>query len=114
MLIGGSGPDTILGGAGDDVIIGGPGADTLDGGAGDNVVIDTANATAVKSAAVVGKSWLKAHARTVRGRRCSPSTGRRRSSRGPSWPSWCAPSRSPGSWRDAGVGSFGSGAGVRR
>ena len=68
MLIGGSGPDTILGGAGDDVILGGLGADTLDGGTGDNVVIDTANATAVKSAAIVGKSWLKAHARTVRGR----------------------------------------------
>ena len=71
VLIGGNGGDTLLGGAGDDVIIGGPGADTIDGGTGDNVVIDSANVAAandVSSATVVGAKWLKAHARTVKGK----------------------------------------------
>jgi Ca2+-binding RTX toxin-like protein len=69
VIIGGNGPDTLNGDAGDDVIIGGPGADTIDGGTGDNVVIDSVSvASSVSAAKVVGKKWLKAHARTVRGK----------------------------------------------
>jgi Ca2+-binding RTX toxin-like protein len=68
VIIGGSGPDTLLGGAGDDVIIGGPGVDTIDGGLGDNVVLGLAGANTVSSATVAGKGWLKAHARTVKGK----------------------------------------------
>jgi Ca2+-binding RTX toxin-like protein len=67
-LIGGDGGDTLLGGAGDDVLIGGPGADTINGAPGDDVVIDAVAATSVRSAAVAGKRWLKAHARTVKGK----------------------------------------------
>jgi Ca2+-binding RTX toxin-like protein len=68
VLIGGAGPDTLLGGAGDDVLIGGPGNDTLDGGPGGNVVLGLVGANAVRSAHVVGKGWLKAHARKVNGK----------------------------------------------
>jgi Ca2+-binding RTX toxin-like protein len=68
VIIGGNGPDTLNGDAGDDVIIGGPGADTIDGGTGDNVVIDSVSVASSVSAAKVGKKWLKAHARTVRGK----------------------------------------------
>jgi Ca2+-binding RTX toxin-like protein len=68
VIVGGRGPDTLLGGNGDDVIIGGPGADIIDGGAGDNVVIDPADASTITSAKVVGKRWLKAHARTAKGK----------------------------------------------
>jgi Ca2+-binding RTX toxin-like protein len=85
VLIGGDGGDTLLGGAGDDVIIGGPGTDTIDGGAGDNVVIDsptvTATATATGTATAIrsaGRSWLKAHARTVKGKTVLVIDGERR------------------------------------
>jgi Ca2+-binding RTX toxin-like protein len=67
VLLGGSGDDTLLGAAGDDVLIGGPGNDILDGAPGDDIVIQSltanANANAVSSAKVVGKRWLKRHAR---------------------------------------------------
>jgi Ca2+-binding RTX toxin-like protein len=66
VVIGGAGDDTLLGGAGDDVLIGGPGADVLDGGPGDNIVLDSF-ASAVKSAAVVGRPWVLAHAHVVNG-----------------------------------------------
>jgi Ca2+-binding RTX toxin-like protein len=87
VLIGGDGGDTLLGGTGDDVIIGGPGLDTIDGGAGDNVGIDsptvttTATATATGTATAIrsaGKSWLKAHARSVRGKTVLVIDGERR------------------------------------
>ena len=64
VVIGGAGDDVLLGGAGDDVLIGGPGADTIDGAPGDDVVVDTLRAGAVRSAAVVGRAWLRAHVRT--------------------------------------------------
>ena len=64
VVIGGAGDDVLLGGAGDDVLIGGPGADTIDGAPGDDVVVDALRAGAVRSAAVVGRSWLRAHVRT--------------------------------------------------
>lgn len=38
-LIGGAGADLLAGNAGDDRLLGGPGADILDGGSGDNIVI---------------------------------------------------------------------------
>jgi len=68
VLIGGDGADTLLGGAGDDVIIGGPGNDTINGAPGDDVVIQALSANPVRSATVAGKRWLKAHARTVKGK----------------------------------------------
>jgi Ca2+-binding RTX toxin-like protein len=78
VLLGGAGNDTLLGGAGDDVIIGGPGNDTIDGGAGDNVVLDSFAANAVTSATAVGKKWLKAHARTVKGKTVLKVDGEKR------------------------------------
>ena len=78
MLIGGDGDDTLLGGAGDDVLIGGPGNDTIDGAPGDDVVIDSLGANAVTSATAVGKSWLKAHARTVKGKTVLKVGGKKR------------------------------------
>ena len=77
VLLGGAGNDTLLGGAGDDVLIGGAGTDTLDGGPGDNVVIQSLGADAVTAAAVAGRSWLAAHARTVDGRTVLHAAGRR-------------------------------------
>jgi Ca2+-binding RTX toxin-like protein len=69
ILLGGDGDDTLLGGAGDDVLLGGPGNDVLDGGGGNDVILQSlAAADRVASATVVGKSWLKAHARTVAGK----------------------------------------------
>ncbi len=68
VLLGGAGNDTLLGGAGDDVLIGGPGNDTIDGGTGDNVAIESLTANTVTSATAVGASWVKAHARTVKGK----------------------------------------------
>jgi len=68
VIIGGNGDDTLFGGNGDDVIIGGPGADTIDGGLGDNVVLGLVNANTVSSATIAGTSWLKSHARTVKGK----------------------------------------------
>jgi hypothetical protein len=68
VLLGGDGNDTLLGGAGDDVILGGPGTDVIDGAPGDDVVIQSVNANAAKSAKVVGKRWLKRHARIVKGK----------------------------------------------
>ena len=68
VLIGGAGNDIIRGGAGDDVLIGGPGSDTIDGAPGDDVVLDALSANDVSSAQAVGKKWLKAHARTVKGK----------------------------------------------
>jgi len=65
VLIGGQGADVLLGGPGDDVLIGGGGADVLDGGTGDNVVIQSLGADRVKSAALVGKKWLKKNARVA-------------------------------------------------
>ena len=68
VLIGGAGDDTLLGGDGDDVLIGGPGNDITDGGAGGNVVIGLAAANTSSKASTVGNRWVKAHARTVKGR----------------------------------------------
>jgi Ca2+-binding RTX toxin-like protein len=68
VLLGGAGDDTLLGGGGDDVLVGGPGNDTIDGGLGDNVVLDSFAANAVSSATAVGKRWVTAHARTVKGK----------------------------------------------
>ena len=78
VLLGGAGNDTLLGGADDDVLIGGPGNDTLDGGTGDNVVLDSFAANTVTSATAVGKSWLKAHARTVKGKTVLKVDGKKR------------------------------------
>jgi Ca2+-binding RTX toxin-like protein len=78
VLLGGAGNDTLLGGAGDDVLIGGPGTDTLDGGPGSNVVIDAFAANAISSAAVVGKQWLKTHARVVDGKTVLKVGGKKR------------------------------------
>jgi Ca2+-binding RTX toxin-like protein len=78
VLIGGAGADTLLGGAGDDVLIGGPGNDTLDGGPGDNVVLGLVGANAVRSAHVVGKGWLKAHARKAKGKTVLKVDGKKR------------------------------------
>jgi Ca2+-binding RTX toxin-like protein len=68
VLLGGAGPDTLLGGAGDDVLLGGAGADINDGGTGDNVVLDSAGINRVSSAATADLDWLKARARTVKGK----------------------------------------------
>ena len=68
VLIGGDGDDTLLGGAGDDVLIGGLGSDTINGAPGDDVVIQSLAARATRSASVRGANWLKAHARTVKGK----------------------------------------------
>ena len=68
VLLGGAGNDTLLGGAGDDVLLGGPGIDILDGGLDDNVVIQSVAAETVTSATAVGASWLKSHARTIKGK----------------------------------------------
>ena len=68
VLLGGAGNDTLLGGAGDDVLIGGPGTDTIDGAPGDDVVIQSISGEAVSSATAVSTGWLKAHARTVKGK----------------------------------------------
>ena len=78
MLLGGAGNDTLLGGAGDDVLIGGPGNDALDGGTGDNIVLDSFTANTVTSATAVGKSWLTAHARTVKGKTVLKVDGKKR------------------------------------
>ena len=78
VLLGGDGNDTLLGGAGDDVIIGGPGTDAIDGAPGDDVVIQSVNANAAKSAKVVGKRWLKAHARVVKGKTVLKFDGEKR------------------------------------
>ena len=78
VLLGGDGNDTLLGGAGDDVIIGGPGNDTTDGGLGDNVVLGLVSTDAVTSATVAGEGWLKAHARTVRGKMVLKVSGKKR------------------------------------
>ena len=68
ILIGGDGNDTLNGGADDDVILGGPGNDTINGAPGDDVVIQSVAAGGVRSASVRGEAWLKAHARTVKGK----------------------------------------------
>jgi Ca2+-binding RTX toxin-like protein len=69
VLLGGAGNDTLLGGAGDDVLLGGAGQDTLDGGDGGNVVIQlVASNDRTKSVKTAGKTWLKAHAKTVNGK----------------------------------------------
>ncbi len=78
VLLGGAGNDTLLGGAGDDVILGGPGNDTIDGGPGDNVVLDSFAANDVTSATAVGKKWLTAHARTVKGKTVLKVDGEKR------------------------------------
>jgi Ca2+-binding RTX toxin-like protein len=78
VLLGGAGNDTLLGGAGDDVIIGGPGNDTIDGGLGDNVVLDGFAVNDVTSATAVGKKWLTAHARTVKGKTVLEVDGEKR------------------------------------
>jgi Ca2+-binding RTX toxin-like protein len=79
VLIGGDGNDVLFGGAGDDVLIGGPGTDTTDGGTGDNVVIAAlGGANTVRSATVVGKGWLKTHARTVNGKTVLTVDGKER------------------------------------
>ena len=78
VLLGGDGNDTLLGGAGDDVLIGGPGTDVIDGAPGDDVVIQSVTASAAKSAKVVGKRWLKRHARTVKGKTVLKVDGEKR------------------------------------
>ena len=78
VLLGGAGADTLLGGDGDDVLLGGAGADINDGGAGDNVVLDSAGVNPVTSATTAGTGWLKAHARTVKGRMVLSVDGEKR------------------------------------
>jgi Ca2+-binding RTX toxin-like protein len=78
VLIGGDGADTLLGGAGDDVLIGGPGNDTIDGGPDDNVIIQSLSADTVTDAVTVGTAWLKAHARTVKGKTVLELGGKKR------------------------------------
>ena len=78
VLVGGDGDDTLLGGAGDDVIIGGPGNDTIDGAPGDDVVLDALTANTVTSATLAKKGWLKAHARTVKGKTVLTVDGKKR------------------------------------
>lgn len=78
VLLGGAGNDTLLGGAGDDVLLGGPGNDTIDGGPGDNVVLDAFSANTVTSATAVGKGWLLAHARTIKGKTVLKVGGKKR------------------------------------
>ncbi len=68
VLVGSDGDDVLLGGPDDDVLIGGPGIDILDGGEGDDVEIPIVGGDTVRSATAVGKNWLAAHARTVRGK----------------------------------------------
>ena len=68
VLLGGAGDDVLNGEAGDDVLLGGPGNDTLDGAPGDDVVIQSIGPDEVASAATVGKRWVRAHTRQVRGR----------------------------------------------
>ena len=68
VLLGGAGNDTLLGGAGDDVLIGGPGTDTLDGAPGDDVVIQLSGESRHSRRPPSGASWLKTHARTVKGK----------------------------------------------
>jgi Ca2+-binding RTX toxin-like protein len=77
VLLGGAGNDTLNGGAGDDVIIGGAGTDVIDGAPGDDVVIQLAGAGGVRSAAVKGERWVKAHARTVKGKTVLIANGER-------------------------------------
>jgi Ca2+-binding RTX toxin-like protein len=77
-LIGGDGNDTLLGDEGDDVLIGGPGNDTIDGGPGDNVVIQSLGADRMRSASVAGTDWLRAHARTVKGKTVLKVDGKKR------------------------------------
>jgi len=78
VLLGGAGDDTLLGGAGDDVLLGGPGNDTIDGGPGGNVVLQSLAADRVASASVVGKAWLRTHARTVAGKTVLTIDGQQR------------------------------------
>ena len=78
VLVGGAGDDVLLGGAGDDVLIGGPGTDTLDGGADDNVVIQAVAADSVRSARIAGTDWLKAHARSSKGKTVLKVDGKKR------------------------------------
>jgi Ca2+-binding RTX toxin-like protein len=66
VLIGGDGADTLLGGAGDDVLIGGLGNDILDGGTGNNILLQSLAASASKGARTA--SWVRTHARVVRGK----------------------------------------------
>ena len=78
VLLGGAGNDTLLGGAGDDVLLGGPGNDTIDGAPGSDVVIQGFAAETVTSATVVGKRWLKTHARSVKGTTVLKVDGKKR------------------------------------
>jgi Ca2+-binding RTX toxin-like protein len=78
VILGGDGNDTLLGGAGDDVLLGGPGNDTIDGAPGDDIVIQGFGAETVSSATAVGAGWLKAHARTVKGKTVLKVDGKRR------------------------------------
>jgi Ca2+-binding RTX toxin-like protein len=78
ILIGGAGNDTLTGGAGDDVLIGGPGNDTIDGAPGSDVVLDSLAANSVTSASAVGTRWVKAHARSVKGKTVLTVDGEKR------------------------------------
>ena len=79
VLLGGAGDDTLLGGAGDDVLLGGPGNDAIDGAPGDDIVIHSlAAADTATSATAVGKSWLTAHARSVKGKTVLKVDGKQR------------------------------------
>ena len=78
VLVGSDGDDVLLGGPDDDVLIGGPGIDILDGGEGDDVEIPIVGGDTVRSATTVGKDWLAAHARTVRGKPVLEVAGKER------------------------------------
>ena len=78
ILLGGAGDDTLRGGAGDDVLLGGPGQDILDGAPGDDILIQSIGADRVTSATAVGKKWLSAHARTIKGKTVLKVDGKKR------------------------------------
>jgi Ca2+-binding RTX toxin-like protein len=68
VLLGGDGNDTLAGNAGDDVLIGGAGTDVLDGAPGDDVVIQLVGSNSVRSAAVVGRRWVRNHTSVKKGK----------------------------------------------
>jgi Ca2+-binding RTX toxin-like protein len=80
VLIGGAGDDALYGGNGDDVLIGGPGNDVLDGGPGNNIIIQSPvqGGNVVKSAKVVGRAWVAAHAHVVDGQTVLDVGGKQR------------------------------------
>ena len=80
MLIGGDGDDTLLGGAGDDVLIGGPGHRHASTAGPATTSSSTALAANSRDARrpPSGRRWLKAHARTVKGKTVLKVDGEKR------------------------------------